>query len=59
MISWRSILVNVDFHVDQLPLVSVFRYKGMKIYRLDICLSLLFAKIIPQKVLKDHLIINV
>ena len=47
MIPWRSLLVNINFPVDQLPLMLVFLYKGMKTYLLDICLSLLFSKTVP------------
>ena len=50
-ISWRSMLVKINFHVIQFPLMSVFLHNEMKFYLLDICLFLLFAKIIPEKVL--------
>ena len=51
-IPWRSILVNINFHVIQFSLMSVFLQNGMKTYILDICLFSLFAKAIPEKVLK-------
>ena len=51
-IPWRSILVNINFHVIQFSLMSVFLQNGMKTYLLDICLFSLFAKTIPEKVLK-------
>ena len=51
-IPWRSILVNINFHAIQFLLMSVFLHSGMKTYLLDICLFPLFAKAIPQKVLK-------
>ena len=54
-ITWipsRSILVNISFHAIQFSLMSVVPQNGMKAYFLDICLFLLLAKRIPEKVLK-------
>ena len=46
------ILVNINFHVIQFLLMSVFLHNEMKTCLLDVSLFLLFAKTIPQKVLK-------
>ena len=51
-IPWRSILVNINFHASQFLLMSVFLHSEMKTYLLDVCLFSLFAKAIPQKVLR-------
>ena len=51
-IPWIFVLVNINFHVIQFLLMSVFLHNEMKTYLPDISLFLLFAKTIPQKVLK-------
>ena len=47
-----SILVNINFHMIQFSLMSVFLQNGMKTYLLDICLFFLFAKKNPENFLK-------
>ena len=44
MIPGRSILVNINIHVDQFSLMSVFLHKRMKTHLLDIS-SILFEVI--------------
>ena len=43
-IPWRYVLVNINFHVIQFSLMSVFLQNGMKTYLLDICLFFPFRE---------------